>query len=197
LQAVEERRSRISAIVLTHGHWDHAEGAPELADRVGVPVHAWAAGTLDPSQRFEVGDADVRVIATPGHTSDSVCFVVGDAVLTGDTVLGRGTSVVAHPDGRLGDYLGSLQMLARTCADQGIDRLLPGHGPVIDEPALVVDYYLQHRRERLQQVREAINAGATTVAEITDRVYWDVPGEVRRAAEATVSAQVAYLEGSN
>jgi glyoxylase-like metal-dependent hydrolase (beta-lactamase superfamily II) len=197
LERVAERNSRITAVLLTHGHWDHAEGAQELADRVGVPVFSWAAGTLRPADRFDIGGGDLRVIATPGHTSDSVCFLVGDALLTGDTVLGRGTSVVAHPDGRLGDYLASLQTLARLCHDEGIDRLLPGHGPVIDQPAQVVDYYLRHRQERLQQVRDAMRAGATTVEEITDRVYWDVPVEVRRAAEATVSAQVAYLEEVN
>jgi glyoxylase-like metal-dependent hydrolase (beta-lactamase superfamily II) len=87
-----------------------------------------------------------------------------------------------------------LQALVQLCQDEAIDWLLPGHGPVIDQPAQVVDYYLRHRQERLGQVRDAMRAGATTVSEITDRVYWDVPIEVRRAAEATVSAQIAYLE---
>lgn len=194
LERLDQRNSQATAILLTHGHWDHAEGAQDLAERLGVPVFSRAAGTLTPEDRFEIGGADLRVIATPGHTSDSVCFLVGDAVLTGDTVLGRGTSVVAHPDGRLGDYLSSLQALVRLCQDEAIDWLLPGHGPVIDQPAQVVDYYLRHRQERLGQVRDAMRAGATTVSEITDRVYWDVPIEVRRAAEATVSAQIAYLE---
>ncbi len=194
LHRVEEQGSQITAVLLTHGHWDHAQGASELADRAGVPVHAWADGTLTTDHRFEVGGADISVIATPGHTSDSVCFIADDLLLTGDTVLGRGTSVVAHPDGRLADYLGSLQTLARMCEDKGVGRLLPGHGPLIDDPTRVLDYYLRHREERLQQVREAMAAGATTVSEITDRVYWDVPAEVRRAAEATVAAQIDYLE---
>jgi len=80
------------------------------------------------------------------------------------------------------------------CEDEGVGRLLPGHGPIIDDPSSVLGYYLRHRQERLQQVREAMAAGATTVLEVTDRVYWDVPAEVRRAAEATVAAQIDYLE---
>ena len=194
LQRVEERGCEITAVLLTHGHCDHAQGANELADRVAVPVHSWADGTLTTQHRFEVGGAELGVIATPGHTSDSVCFLADDLLLTGDTVLGRGTSVVAHPDGRLADYLESLQALARMCEDEGVGRLLPGHGPIIDDPSSVLGYYLRHRQERLQQVREAMAAGATTVLEVTDRVYWDVPAEVRRAAEATVAAQIDYLE---
>lgn len=154
-----------------------------------------SADRLADQERLEINGADLVVIATPGHSSDSVCFVAGKAILTGDTVLGRGTSVVAHPDGRLSEYLSSLQQLSRLCTDAGIDQLLPGHGPVIDDPRKVVDYYLSHRHERLEQVRAAMAGGATTVSEVVDRVYSDIPPEVRPAAEATVAAQLLYLEG--
>jgi hypothetical protein len=87
-----------------------------------------------------------------------VCLVAGRALLTGDTVLGRGTAVVAEPDGRLGDYLRSLRHL-RQLADR-VDVLLPGHGPRVDRPAEVLDGYLAHRAERLAQVRAALAAGA-------------------------------------
>ena len=194
MAAVEERGSRVSDVVLTHGHIDHSDGAQELADRLGVSVRAWRSGNLSDADRIDVNGAQVQVLATPGHSSDSVCFIVDDVILTGDTVLGRGTSVVAHPDGRLTDYLASLQSLSRLCSDSGIRALLPGHGPVIDHPQRVVDYYLTHRHERLAQVKQVMAGGATSVTEIVDIVYADVPPEIRRAAESSVLAQVAYLE---
>ncbi len=205
LAAIEQRNGRVTNVLLTHGHHDHSEGAVDLANLLRVPLRAWdrarmgalrdSADRLADQERLEINGADLVVIATPGHSSDSVCFVAGKAILTGDTVLGRGTSVVAHPDGRLSEYLSSLQQLSRLCTDAGIDQLLPGHGPVIDDPRKVVDYYLSHRHERLEQVRAAMAGGATTVSEVVDRVYSDIPPEVRPAAEATVAAQLLYLEG--
>lgn len=194
LEAVEERGSTVRAVVLTHGHIDHSEGADELAVRLGVDVLSWSARNLRDRDVIEVEGADLRVIATPGHSSDSVCFVAGESIVTGDTVLGRGTSLVAHPDGRLSEYLDSLHTLSRTCADSGIRQLLPGHGPVLDQPAQVVDYYLRHRLERLDQVRDAMAGGAATAREVVDIVYADIPSAVLPAAEATVLAQLAYLE---
>lgn len=197
IAVMEDRRARVSAVVLTHGHIDHSEGAQAFAQRMGVPVLAWAHGTLAAGQSIEVEGADVRVVPTPGHSSDSVCFTLGGAILTGDTVLGRGTSLVAHPDGRLEDYLASLRTLSRMCADDGIDMLLPGHGPVMRDPQQVVEYYLKHRYERLDQVRAAVSGGATSAGEIVDLVYSDIPPEVRAAAESTVLAQLAYLENED
>ena len=134
----EERELRIGLILLTHGHFDHSEGAPRLAELTGAPVRA-----LDPRFRLgseglaegDVVDMDglrLDVVATPGHSGDSMCFVLPDdrAVLTGDTILGRGTTVVAHPDGRLGDYLGTLRRLRDLAAAHEVDTVLPGHGPV-------------------------------------------------------------------
>lgn len=194
LATVENRRARVSAVVLTHGHIDHSEGAEDLARSLNVPVRSFSARSLGDHDRIEVNGGELRVLATPGHSSDSVCFVLDDDVLTGDTVLGRGTSLVAHPDGRLAEYLESLKLLAQVCADSGIRRLLPGHGPILDEPGLVLDYYLRHRLERLDQVKAAMDGGATTVTEVVDIVYFDIAPEVRKAAESTVQAQLAYLE---
>lgn len=201
LDAIERRDAAVAAVVLTHGHLDHSEGAVELANRLGVGVRAWdptlsAAGddaTLAHDDRIEVEGADIRVIGTPGHSSDSVCFLIDDSVLTGDTVLGRGTSMVAHPDGTLGEYLASLHTLARVCSEHGVRRLLPGHGPLLEDPTKVVEYYLAHRHERLRQVSAAMLDGAVTAAQIVDVVYRDIPPEVRPAAEATVCAQLEYL----
>lgn len=203
LESVERRQSTVGAVVLTHGHLDHSEGARELANYLGVGVRAWDPAlsvsghvddaTLAHDDRVAVEGADIRVIATPGHSSDSVCFLIEDSVLTGDTVLGRGTSMVAHPDGTLAEYLASLQTLARVCSEHGVQRLLPGHGPVLEDPTRVVEYYVSHRHERLRQVSSAMKGGAVTAREIVDLVYADVPAEVRPAAEATVLAQLEYL----
>lgn len=194
MSVVEQRCSSVSAILLTHGHIDHSEGADELAGRLSVPVRSWSANTLSEADTLEVEGADIRVVPTPGHSSDSVSFIAGDVILTGDTVLGRGTSLVAHPDGRLDEYLASLTLLSHLCSDLDIQRLLPGHGPVIDQPGRVVEYYLHHRHERLDQVRRAMSGGAVSASEIVDLVYTDIPPEVRPAAESTVLAQLAYLE---
>jgi glyoxylase-like metal-dependent hydrolase (beta-lactamase superfamily II) len=190
----------VTLVVLTHGHLDHAEGAPRLADMTGAPVVARepslcrGADPLIPGVSAVAG-VEWLTILTPGHTRDSVCFLLeGDrALLTGDTVLGRGTSVVAHPDGRLADYLDSLQRL-RDLAGYAIDLLLPGHGPVLTDPVGTLDYYLRHRHERLDQVRAAVAAGDRTPADVVRRVYADVDPVLWPAAQLSVAAQLDYLQ---
>jgi glyoxylase-like metal-dependent hydrolase (beta-lactamase superfamily II) len=202
LAAVEARGAQVAVVLLTHGHLDHSEAARSFAAAAGgVGVRA-----LDPAQRLgdegladgDVVDVDgllVEVVATPGHTGDSLSFVLPDsgALLTGDTVLGRGTTVVAHPDGRLGDYLDSLARLEQLVEARGLVDLLPGHGPALPDPLEVVRLYRRHRAERLDQVRAAVAAGARTPREVVERVYADVPREVWPAAELSVRAQLEYL----
>lgn len=195
----EQRGARIGGVLLTHGHIDHAEGARGLAESVGVGVRA-----LDPQHRLggeglghgdvvDMGDWAVHVVGTPGHSRDSVSFLLphDGSLLTGDTVLGRGTSLVAWPDGRLADYLDSLRRL-RDLAP-ALTRLLPGHGPVLESPVAVVEAYLAHRLARLAEVEEVVRSGVTDAPEIVAVVYADVPREVWPAAELTVRAQLAYL----
>jgi glyoxylase-like metal-dependent hydrolase (beta-lactamase superfamily II) len=120
------------------------------------------------------------------------------SVLTGDTVLGRGTTVVAHPDGELGAYLDSLDTLHALAQAQAITSVWPGHGPVIEDALAVLDYYRAHRQERLAQVREAllmvegveVPGLARRIVEI---VYADVDPILWPAAELSVRAQLAYL----
>ena len=172
----------VDGILLTHGHPDHVEGLDRLVELTGASVVEDAPG--------------VARIATPGHTADSACFLVNwdgrPAVLTGDTILGRGTTVVAYPDGDLAEYLSSLRLLAGL----GALPVLPGHGPVLPDFASAARDYLDHRRMRLDQVREAVAAGATTPRAVVEIVYADVDRAVWPAAELTVAAQLAYLTGT-
>ena len=137
----------------------------------------------------------LEAIATPGHTSDCLSFHLprDGALLTGDTVLGRGTTVVAWPDGHLGDYLDSLAALRSRAEVSQARAILPGHGPVLADPVGVLDAYLEHRRARLDQVRAAVEAGARTPEDVVDAVYDDIPESVRWAALLSTRAQLAYL----
>jgi glyoxylase-like metal-dependent hydrolase (beta-lactamase superfamily II) len=197
LQRVRDEAGDVALILLTHGHPDHSAGARSLAESLHVPVRA-----VDPAHRLgdeglsdgehvTVDDLVVTVLATPGHSGDHVCFVLPEVgvVLTGDHVLGRGTSVVAYPDGRMRDYLDSLERLAEV----GARTLLPGHGPVVENPAEVIAYYVAHRAERAAQVQAAVEAGARTAREVVERVYADVDPVLWRAAEQSVRAQLDLL----
>ena len=195
----------VSVVLLTHGHADHSAGARQLHELTGAPVRA-----LDPAHRYgsqglTEGDVvaapaglEVRVIATPGHTGDSLCLILddptgaGSAVFTGDTILGRGSTVVAHPDGRLGDYLASLRRLR----EFGPATVLPGHGPELPNVGLAAEHYLRHRAERLDQVRAALVElePPVTAADVVRRVYVDVDPALWPAAELSVRAQLDYLQ---
>ncbi|MEU9042512.1 MULTISPECIES: MBL fold metallo-hydrolase [unclassified Kitasatospora] len=198
----EERGKRIALTLLTHGHADHSEGAARFAELTGTevraldPAHRLGSEGLVGGQRLDIGGLDLRVVGTPGHTSDSLTFHLPDdgAILTGDTVLGRGTTMVAHPDGRLGDYLDSLRRLHTMASHHGVRTVLPGHGPVLADALGAVDYYLAHRANRLAQVETAVEAGCRTAPEVVSRVYADVDRALWPAAELSVRAQLDYLE---
>ena len=189
----------VDVVLLTHGHLDHSEGAARFAALTGAPVRA-----LDPAHRLGeegLGEGDVvvggglevRVWATPGHTSDSLSFVLDDAVLTGDTILGRGTTVVAHPDGVLGDYLASLRRLR----ELGELTVLPGHGPELASAGAAAAHYLAHRESRLEQVRAAVAAGASTPEQVVETVYADVDRVLWPAATLSVRAQLEHLRSTS
>jgi glyoxylase-like metal-dependent hydrolase (beta-lactamase superfamily II) len=202
LTGVAAAAGRVATILLTHGHADHSEGAARLHSLTGAPVRA-----LDPTHRLGsegLGEGEVvaaagvelRVWATPGHSSDSLSFLLsGDdnapAVLTGDTILGRGTTVVAYPDGDLGAYLDSLRRLR----ELGEATVLPGHGPELAAAGTAAEAYLAHRAERLDQVRDALSVlGPDASARaVVEHVYTDVDPVLWDAAELSVRAQLAYL----
>jgi glyoxylase-like metal-dependent hydrolase (beta-lactamase superfamily II) len=195
-----ETGRRVAQILLTHGHSDHSAGARRLAALTGAPVRA-----ADPAHRLgseSLVDGDVvtaagcelRVIGTPGHSADSLSLLLSQdaALLTGDTVLGRGTTVIAD-GGSLADYLRSLDAMKALADTASVRVLLPGHGPVVSDPGSTLVYYLEHRAERLAEVRAALAAGDTTAQQIVARVYHDVDPAVRRFAELSVQAQLDYL----
>lgn len=189
----------IAEILLTHGHPDHSEGAREFAEMVNAPVRALDPTLTYGSEGLTDGDVitsaglELRVLGTPGHTSDSLCFVIdGEAVLTGDTVLGRGTTIVAHPDGKLGEYFESLKLLAELPEHTAV---LPGHGPELADAGEAARMYLAHRTQRLEQVRKAVLelGGDPTPRQVVEVVYADVDKVLWPAAEWSVRAQLEYL----
>jgi glyoxylase-like metal-dependent hydrolase (beta-lactamase superfamily II) len=189
----------IELVLVTHGHFDHSAAGAELHARTGAPVraadpqHCHGGAPLTDGETVEAAGLQIGVLATPGHTADSASFVVGDreAVLTGDTILGRGTTVVAHPDGILGAYLDSLRLLR----DLGPALVLPGHGPELPSMHDVAAMYLAHRAERLDQVRAALAQlpPDPTARQVVEIVYTDVDPIVWPAADLSVEAQLAYL----
>lgn len=202
LDTAEQAGKRVGLTLLTHGHPDHAEGAVRFAELTGTRVRA-----LDPALRLgdeglaagdviTLGGLELRVVPTPGHTADSLCFHLpaDGAVLTGDTILGRGTTVVAHPDGRLGDYLDSLRRLRSLTVDDGVHTVLPGHGPVLEDAQGAVEFYLAHRAHRLAQVETAVEDGFSSSADVVAHVYADVDRSLWPAAELSVRAQMEYLQ---
>ena len=188
----------ISLVLISHKHGDHTDGIDKLVDRTGAVVRAIGSGFLrglgGPLTDGEVIDAAgtrITVLATPGHTSDSLSFLVEGAVLTADTVLGRGTTVIDKEDGGLGDYLESLRRLRGI----GHRTVLPGHGPELDDLVAVGDMYLAHREERLEQVRGALrDLGEDAAArQVVEHVYTDVDEKLWDAAEWSVQAQLDFL----
>ncbi|WP_344903247.1 MBL fold metallo-hydrolase [Actinomadura meridiana] len=202
LKTVEAQGRRVGLVLLTHGHPDHSAGAGKFARLAGGSVKVRA---LDPRHRLGdeglaegdvvvTGGLELRIMETPGHSDDSLTFWLpaDGAVLTGDTILGYGTTVL---EGSLGDYLGSLDRLRAFATEVEAATILPGHGPKLDDPIAVLDHYITHRRERLAQVEAAVAAGARTAREVVERVYADVDKSLWGAAEASVQAQLDYLKG--
>lgn len=184
-------------VLITHHHADHTEASAAIHRLTGAPVRALDAAQchggdpLSDGELIGAAGVSIRVLATPGHTADSVCFQLADGVLTGDTILGSGTTVIVGGDGSLGAYLSSLELL-RSLGDVPV---LPGHGPRLPSLADVSDQLIAHRHQRLDEVRSALSRlGAdATVQQVADAVYPAVDARIRFAAEQSVLAQLDYL----
>lgn len=189
---------RITLVLISHRHGDHTGGIDRLVDMTGAVVRSVGSGfqrglggTLTDGEVIDAAGLSITVMATPGHTADSVSFLVDDAVLTADTILGRGTTVIDSEDGDLGDYLESLRRLRGL----GPRTVLPGHGPELDDLVAVSETYLAHREERLAQVREALGTlgDDATARQVVEHVYTDVDEKLWDAAEWSVQAQLNHL----
>jgi glyoxylase-like metal-dependent hydrolase (beta-lactamase superfamily II) len=194
--------ARPRLILITHRHADHVGGARMLHELTGAVVRAAdpamciGGEPLRPEEIIPVDGVALRVLATPGHTDDSVCLqLAGDGVLSGDTVLGRGTTVIMHPEGSLAAYLDSLRTLAAFPAGT---PMLPGHGPELPDLATVAREYLTHREQRLDEIRAALDTLGpdASAREIVHLVYADVDPVLWPAAELSVQAQLLYLRGT-
>jgi glyoxylase-like metal-dependent hydrolase (beta-lactamase superfamily II) len=190
VDAIADRQ--VEAVIVTHTHEDHAPLANPLAAEVGAPALGYAAGPdFEPDERLvegsviQAGDERLEVLYTPGHSDDHVCFKVGRSLFTGDHIMG-GSSVMVTD---LGSYMASLERL------QGMtfDRMYPGHGPEIDEPDEVVSWYLEHRRQREQQILAAVRSGAGTVGSVVEVVYADVDSSLYPLATHSVVAHLRKL----
>jgi glyoxylase-like metal-dependent hydrolase (beta-lactamase superfamily II) len=206
----------VDLVLVTHRHADHTGGLARFRELTRAPSRGVLSefcaggGPLADGEVIERAGLEIEVLATPGHTADSVCFLVSDGstsmVLTGDTVLGRGTTVLAEPDGSLRDYLASLDRLSALDLPGPVPGL-PGHGPVIPDLGAAVRTYREHRLERLDQVRSALASLGTQLPDagsplpdslldaVTRAVYTDVDPSVLGAARWSVRAQLEYLRG--
>ena len=195
----------LEAIVLTHRHLDHAEGAPSLAERYDVPVFAGpdapdAEGFSEPAAKglslerlLSDGDriGPFEVIETPGHSADHVCYLAGDVLFCGDTVLGEGSVFIPPGGGSLARYLESLERLRAL----KLQALCPGHGPVVWEPNEKLTEYIEHRLERERRLVAALDRGLRDRETLLDEVWDDVPAVLRPAAGLTLEAHLDKLAG--
>ena len=185
----------VSAVLITHDHEDHAEGAGAFAERAGTEVWAWrldGANRLTDGQRFTVPGAELTAVYAPGHSADHVVFHARNegALFTGDAVVGRGTSFIDPPDGDLSRYLASLHRMLELAPRM----IYPGHGPILTDAQGALRGYLAHREERETQVIEGLEAGDRTVEELVARIYVDHPQDVRPLAARSVTAHLLKLE---
>ncbi|MEA2400413.1 MAG: hypothetical protein QOK00_816 [Thermoleophilaceae bacterium] len=167
----------IEGVVLTHGHVDHAEGA----DLLGVPVHT-------PGEGESVGP--FSVLATPGHSADSVCLVWEERVcFAGDTVLGTGSVFIAPGEGSLSAYLESLRRLRAL----PLEVLCPGHGPYVWDPAAKLDEYIAHRLDRERRLIAALDSGLRTQDDLLASAWSDAPAELRHFAGLSLASHLEKL----
>jgi glyoxylase-like metal-dependent hydrolase (beta-lactamase superfamily II) len=207
LQALDEALAgrALAQVLVTHGHGDHANGAPAIAQRVPdcaflkmpwperdarLPV-SWvpvADGAV-----IRAGDTSLVAIHTPGHAPDHLCFwheesrtiFGGDLVIRGSTVW-----IPASLQGDMAAYIASLERIAAL----NPSRIFPAHGAVIDEPMFLLQRYIAHRRDREQQVLDALRDGATSVEAIVDDIYRALPASLVAHAAESVKAHLLKLE---
>lgn len=181
----------LQAIFLTHHHKDHSGLLEKLAAATGAPVFRHGAGLAD-GALFELEDAHLEAIHTPGHAADHFAFrLIGEnTIFTGDHVMTWNTSMVAPPDGHMGAYLASLERLMALKPAM----ILPGHGPEKRRPGAYMRALLTHRRLREKAILARLRAGLADAAAITRAIYPDLDPKLLAGAEMTTRAHLRHLE---
>lgn len=211
---------RLRAILVTHAHLDHSEAAPALAGATGAPVLAFgpagagqrpqmaalaqagltSAEGLDLAFRPDrcladgevlgLGALEIAALHTPGHSASHLAFACGDLLFSGDHVMGWSSSLVSPPDGDMGAYTASLARLQ----GRAWQRMLPGHGPAIEDPAARLAELIAHRRAREAAVLQALSGGPADAAALARAIYHDTPAHLLPAAARNVLAHLIDLE---
>ncbi len=203
LDVCREQKLVVAAIVMTHHHIDHTEGAAELSQATGAPIYARdieaVPGTLPlPAGTFSPFDGApcMSIVNLPGHSPDSVGIALTSehAIITGDVIFRHGPTVVYYPEGHLGSYLATLDNLDQLVEKDHITCFLPGHGYPITNPKESIAATREHRLERLDQIRSALASGVPAKAEDLYRVvYQETDPRLRDAAIRSIKAQLEYL----
>jgi glyoxylase-like metal-dependent hydrolase (beta-lactamase superfamily II) len=202
---------RLAAILCTHTHRDHSPAARPLSERTGAPVIGCAPlaleavgpradasfdgdyspdRVLDDGERIEVDGRSLIAVATPGHTSNHLCFAWGDALFTGDHVMGWSTTVVVPPDGDMADYMASLDKLRK----RGDRIYFPAHGPPVTNPAQYVRHLVGHRLQREAQILRLVTERPRNIEDIVANAYPGLDPRLTTAAGGSVHAHLLDLE---
>lgn len=210
LNVLNSKADKVALILLTHRHGDHADGAVRFRQLTGAPIRAQDKSYCREAEPVRDGEIisvpgvtpQLEVMASPGHTADSICYFVWsgvpheselEGIITGDTIAGRHTTMISETDGDLGLYLNTLH----TLRERGKNvPLLPGHGPDLPDLSVVAEKYLNRREQRLEQVKKARKKLGKTapLKAIVDEIYTDVDPVLRDAAEQSTRVTVRYLD---
>ncbi len=180
IEAIREaaaERGGIGAVLVTHGHADHNDGAPLLdAEEVRLTDGE--------------GYGPLTALGTPGHATDHLCFLAGEVCFSGDLLLGEGFTIVPPDAGSLVAYLESLRRLQQL----DLKLICPGHGPWVTGPAAKLEEYVEHRMMRERRLLAALERGERSRAALLAEVWDDVPEQLRPAAAMVMQAHLDKLE---
>lgn len=203
----EQKVERLKRILLTHVHGDHIGGAADVQGLYpDIPVHkfpwpekdsqyALRLQTIADGDRFAGDGYTLQAVHTPGHAQDHICFYLEEekALFSGDVILGVGTTVIPQDGGNLSHYLETLRRLQA----MQIERIYPGHGPVIENAAEKISEYLAHRLKREQQIVHELTGGAKSVQQMVRSIYREYPEHLYPAAGQSVLSHLDKLEQEN